>query len=97
MYLTLRRLGWDVDAASLLSTIRKDMDIIEHHTYHRLLLIYKVDEDPAQARSYDPGMWHLLKGEKDQARQAFKRVVETNQRPAFGVIAAEAKPARRAD
>lgn len=41
MYMTLRRLGRDAEAAELLEPVRADMDIIENHAYHRRLLMYK--------------------------------------------------------
>jgi hypothetical protein len=41
LYLTLRRLGSDDEAATVLEPVRADMDIIENFAYHRLLLLYK--------------------------------------------------------
>jgi tetratricopeptide (TPR) repeat protein len=41
LYLTLRRLGLDEEAATVLAPISADMDIIENFAYHELLLLYK--------------------------------------------------------
>ncbi|MCZ6815718.1 MAG: tetratricopeptide repeat protein [Planctomycetota bacterium] len=109
-YLTLRRLGWSVDAKSILRPIRRDMDIIENHAYHRLLLVFKGVATPenvieefesvrvdAATFGYGLGMGHLLNGEPDLARKAFVRVVEIGPWPAFGAIAAEVELARSGD
>lgn len=109
-YLTLRRLGWNVDAASILDPIRRDMDIIENHAYHRLLLIYKGEATPDEFTGefeagsvnvttfgYGLGMRHLLADEANLAREVFAGVLETGQWPAFGLIAAEVELARVSD
>jgi tetratricopeptide (TPR) repeat protein len=41
LYLTLRRIGRDDEAAAVLDPVTTDMDIIENFTYHKLLLLYK--------------------------------------------------------
>jgi hypothetical protein len=41
LYLTLCRLGRVDEAAQVLVPVTADMDIIENHTYHRLLLLFK--------------------------------------------------------
>ncbi|HEY5610601.1 MAG TPA: tetratricopeptide repeat protein, partial [Thermoanaerobaculia bacterium] len=41
LYMTLQRLGRGGEARSLLKPIRRDMDVIENRSYHRLLLMYK--------------------------------------------------------
>ncbi len=41
LYMALRRLGREDEAAQVLQPIRRDMDIIENGSYHRLLLFYK--------------------------------------------------------
>jgi len=106
-YLTLRRLSRDQQAGRLLEPIHADMDIIENRAYHRLLLLYKgvlpVQElleaqghgtlDDATA-GYGIGMWYWLRGDREQARRVFERVVESEYWPAFGFIAAEAELAR---
>jgi tetratricopeptide (TPR) repeat protein len=108
LYMTLRRLGRDVDAKRVLEPIRADLDVIENGAYHRLLLMYKgelpVDsllstsssaalEDVTAA--YGVGNWYLYNGDPARAREIFQKVVATGNWPAFGAIAAEAELARR--
>ncbi len=40
-YLTLRRLGRHAEAAALLDPITPDMNLLENHAYHRMLLAFK--------------------------------------------------------
>lgn len=46
MYMTLRRLGYDAEAAALLEPIGPDMEIVENDAYHRRLLMYKGQVEP---------------------------------------------------
>ncbi|HEY9227271.1 MAG TPA: tetratricopeptide repeat protein, partial [Gemmatimonadaceae bacterium] len=41
LYMALRRLGRDAEAAQVLAPIKPTMNVIENGTYHRLLLLYK--------------------------------------------------------
>jgi tetratricopeptide (TPR) repeat protein len=108
LYMTLRRLGRDVDAKRVLEPIRADLDVIENGAYHRLLLMYKGElpldsllstsssaalEDVTAA--YGVGNWYLYNGDPARAREIFQKVVATGNWPAFGAIAAEAELARR--
>ena len=104
LYMTLRRLGRDVDAARVLDPIRSDLDVIENHAYHRLLLMYK-GELPAEAlltatpsaalddvtTAYGVGNWYLYNGEAARASEIFQRIVASGNWAAFGGIAAEAE------
>jgi tetratricopeptide (TPR) repeat protein len=49
LYLTLSRLGRADEATQILAPVTADMDIIENHTYHRLLLLYKGELTLGQA------------------------------------------------
>jgi len=105
-YMTLRRLGRDGEARALLKPIRRDLDVIENRSYHRLLLMYKGDL-PADSLlapgageqaalddatvGYGVGNWHLYNGRAAAAESLFRRVVARPQWPAFGHIAAEAE------
>ena len=105
LYMTLRRMGREQDAAQILTLVTPDMDIIENGAYHRLLLMYKeqlpVDSllrTGAAADSalddatvgYGVGNWHLYNGRRDEAIRTFRRVLAGSQWASFGYIAAEA-------
>lgn len=110
LYMTLRRLGRDADAAEILVPIHAEMDVIENTSYHRLLLMYKGEIAPetlmAEADSgdalqnatlaYGIGNFHLYSGRKDDAGRIFRRIVAGAEWPAFGYIAAEADLSRMA-
>ena len=104
LYLTLRRLGRDAEAAQVLEPVRLDLDILENHAYHRLLLMER-GEIPAASLlaaqgdgNFDPvtlgygvGAWSLVQGQREEAVRIFRQVVETGPWSAFGAIAAEAE------
>lgn len=109
LYLTLRRLGEDEEAAAVLAAITPELKIIENHDYHRLLLSYReltdADElyqeataEPATVRFstilYGLGAYHLVEGRPDRARTFFERARESPAWAAFGFLAAEAELAR---
>jgi tetratricopeptide (TPR) repeat protein len=108
LYMALRRLGREGEAAEVLAPIRADLDIIENDAYHRLLLVYKGElaaddlwDEVADALGnatigYGIANWHLYNGRMPQARRALRRVLETGEWAAFGYIAAEAELARLA-
>lgn len=112
LYMTLRRLGLDGEAAAVLEPIHADLDVIENHAYHRLLLLYRGElaaEDvlgDAEAGSLDfatlafgVAHLHLVEGREAEAATLFRQIVESggsDQWPAFGHLAAEAELARRA-
>ena len=107
LYMTLRRLGRAAEAAQVLEPIRHDLDVIENHAYHRLLLMYK-GELAADAllptsssaalddvtTAYGVGNWYLYNGDAARAHEIFQRIVAAGNWPAFGSIAAEAEVAR---
>jgi len=109
LYMTLRRLGRDEEAAALLATIHDDMEIIESTGYLDLLLLHKGERtledllgpagDEATLQStttgYGLGVWHLLNGRPERARETFERVrTGRGQWAAFGFIASESELAR---
>lgn len=109
MYLTLRRLGRDEEAAALLEPITADMEIIENHAYHRRLLMYKgliepdelldvkrSDELEIATLGYGLGQYLVLEGRAEEGRKWFERVVRGPYWPAFGFIASEVELARAA-
>jgi tetratricopeptide (TPR) repeat protein len=107
LYMTLRRLGRDAEAARVLKPIVRGLDVIENGAYHRLLLMYK-GEIPLDSllsatssaalddvtTAYGVGAWYLYNGDVTRAREIFTRIVGTGNWAAFGAIAAEAELAR---
>lgn len=109
LYMTLGRLGRDEEAARLLEPIHADMEIIENHDYHRLLLMFRGEVEPESLWSeisrtddslgsatmgYGLGNHYLLEGDRHRAREIFARILRGEQWAAFGYIAAEAEMGR---
>jgi len=105
LYMTLRRMGRDAEAARVLVPITAGMEVIENTAYHRLLLLNKgllteadfpTGGDALQdvSAAYGLGNWHYYNGRVAQARQVWQRVVATGNWAAFGFIASEAELAR---
>jgi tetratricopeptide (TPR) repeat protein len=106
LYMTLRRLGRDGEAAEVLEPIHAGMRILENDSYHRRLLMYRGEVDPAEllddgaddlqmaTQGYGVGHWYLLDGDAAEAERIFRRVIGYGNWPAFGHIAAEAELAR---
>lgn len=104
LYMTLRRLGQEGEAAAILEPIHSQMDIIENSGYHRLLLMYKGALTPevllAEAQAgdgvanattgYGVGNWYAYTGSPKQAEEILRNVLIGPQWAAFGYIAAEA-------
>lgn len=109
LYMSLRRLGRDQEASEVLASIRRQTDVIENDTYHRLLSMYKGELSPDSllrvsqtgemsvtdaTAAYGVGTWHLYNGRPGDARRIFERIIAGGQWGAFGHIAAEAELAR---
>ena len=110
LYMSLRRGGRALEAARVLEPIRRDLNVIENGSYHRLLLLYK-GELPADSlmpkqdgsaatvedvtTGYGVANWHLYNGRRAEAERLFRRIIATPQWAAFGYIAAEAELARK--
>jgi tetratricopeptide (TPR) repeat protein len=109
LYLTLRRLGRDEEAARLLAAIHDEMEILENHAYHRLLLFFQghetsdsILEDARGAGDsldgatlgYGVGAWYRVQGDRERAVRCFRDVLRSAPWPAFGFLAAEAELAR---
>jgi tetratricopeptide (TPR) repeat protein len=109
LYMTLRLLEQDDEAAAVLEPIHADMDVIENDSYHHLLLMYKGELAPevllAEAGSddsienaavaYGIGNWHVYNGEREAGERILGSIVEGSSWAAFGFIAAEADLARQ--
>ena len=109
LYMTLRRLGRDDEAAQVLAPISRQMQVIENDAYHRLLLLYRgelpVDSVLAvgptgemsvtdATAAYGVGNWHLYNGRRAEAERIFRRILAGGQWGAFGYVAAERDLAR---
>lgn len=107
LYMTLRRMHRDVDAAKVLEPIREDMDVIENGAYLKRLLMYKGVLTPDDlihtatatdvdltTMGYGVGNWYLYNGDRARAMMTFEKVVAGGYWPAFGYIAAEVELAR---
>ncbi len=109
LYMSHRRLGRSREAAAVLERITKEMPVIENGTYHRLLLMYKGDVEPADllasgggstsldnvTAAYGVGNWHLYNGRAAEAERIFREILAGRaQWASFGYLAAEAELAR---
>ena len=109
LYMTLRRMGRNDEAAKVLERITPGMPIIENGSYHKLLLMYKglQQADALLTSAADSGLdnvtigygvanWHFYEGRRDEAIALFRKIVAMYERqwPAFGYLASEAELAR---
>ncbi len=102
LWMTLKRLGREKEAAQALAPIRGDLAVIEDQDYLDRLLVFKgeksVDElltggDPLSAatRLYGAAFYWSVNGQKDKARETFERLAASDDWAPFAVIAAEAE------
>ena len=109
LYLSLRRLGRDAEAAQAVAPMTRDLQVIENENYHRLMGLYrgelspdallKVNADGSMSvedasSAYGIATWHLVNGRRPEATALLRRMVAAGQWGAFGTIAAEADLAR---
>jgi tetratricopeptide (TPR) repeat protein len=108
LYMTLRRLGREADARTMLAPFRKDMNVIENQSYHSLMMLYKgelpvdsvlapsaeITSSGTSAVAYGVGNWHLYNNRQAEAEAVFRRIMGGGQWASFGYIAAEAELAR---
>ena len=109
LYLALRRLGRDAEAAQAVAPMARDLKVIENENYHRLMGLYrgelspdallKVNADGSMSvedasSAYGIATWHWVNGRRAEAVALWRRMVATGQWGAFGTIAAEADLAR---
>jgi tetratricopeptide (TPR) repeat protein len=112
LYMALRRAGRHTEAAASLEPIRDDFDIIENQSYYRLLKLYRSGISAALLDSvlyagvasasdaslaYGLANWFLYNGDTARALGAFQHIVNGDQWPSFGFVAAEADLARLRD
>lgn len=106
LYMTLRRLGRDREAAGTLARIKDNLEVIENADYYKLIDVYKgklkpeelltaVTEDVNSLSNatigYGVGNWFLYNGQRAQAEKIFNQIVAGNQWSSFGYVAAEAE------
>jgi tetratricopeptide (TPR) repeat protein len=105
LYMTLRRLGRDAEAAAVLAPVGDGLDVIENGDYYKLLRMYqgKLDAEALWREAgnsdsvgsatvgYGVGSWYLYNGRREVAMRIFREVARGAQWPAFGHIAAEAE------
>ena len=103
LYLSLRRAGQAEAAAAVLLPIDARLDVIENGSYHSLLLMYKGERTPDEvlkaagegpggtAVRYGVSAWYLINGKVREARQLWAQILEGEDWPSFGHLAAEAE------
>lgn len=109
LYMALRRLGRDAEAAQVAARFTRDMRVVENGTYHQLMLMYRgmVSADSVLAigpsgemsvtdatAAYGLANWHWYNGRRADAERTWRRILAGGQWGAFGYIAAEAELAR---
>ncbi|MBC7898265.1 MAG: prolyl oligopeptidase family serine peptidase, partial [Cytophagaceae bacterium] len=109
LYMTLRRLGRDGEAAQVLRPVTKDMEILENGAYHKLLLLNKgelavgdvLTNFGAQGNQQDVttafgvASYHLYNGRRAEGEAILARILEAkSQWASFGFLSAEAEMAR---
>ena len=107
-YLTLRRMKRDQEADAMLAIARRNPELIENTSYLRLLRLFAgleevnalVPQGAARVTlgdattAYGVSMWHFLSGREKEARDEWRRIVESPAWASFGVVAAEAELSR---
>ncbi|HKR12438.1 MAG TPA: tetratricopeptide repeat protein [Pyrinomonadaceae bacterium] len=103
LYMTLRRLNRDKEAAAVLMRINDNLTVIENADYLKLIDIYrgKIKPDDVVTKDtnslsnaslgYGVGNWFLYNGQRARAEKIFRQVTAGNQWSSFGYIAAEAE------
>ncbi|MCA1617707.1 MAG: hypothetical protein LC795_00020 [Acidobacteria bacterium] len=106
LYMTLRRLGREREAAATLAAVGDGLDVIENGDYYRLVKLYQGKLKPTELLGedvkapdtvggatvgYGVGNWFLYNGRRELAEQLFRRVTAGSQWASFGYIAAEAE------
>ena len=109
LYMSLKRLGRDDEAADVAAQFTPQMNVIENGTYHDLMLMYRGIVSPDSVlktgpngemsvtdatAAYGLANWHWYNGRRDVAERTWRRIIEGGQWGAFGYIAAETELAR---
>lgn len=106
LYMTLRRMNREREAAAALAPVVDGLDVIENGDYYRLVKLYQGRLKPTEligghvktldtvggaTVGYGVGNWFLYNGRRELAEQLFRRVTAGGQWASFGFIAAEAE------
>jgi tetratricopeptide (TPR) repeat protein len=106
LYMTLRRMNREHEAAATLAPVVDGLDVIENGDYYRLVRLYQGRLKPTEligeqvktldtvggaTVGYGVGNWFLYNGRRELAEQLFRRVTAGGQWASFGFIAAEAE------
>ena len=105
LWMTLKRLGREKEAAAALQPIRADLRVIEDQDYLDRLLVFKGEKNVDElvtgdgslsgaTRLYGAGFYWLVNGERQKARETFERLASSPDWAPFAVIAAEAELVR---
>ena len=109
MFLSATRAGQTELAKRSLEIAQPEMDLIENHTYHQLLLRFQGGEtEPTESSHLDAGVDEatmgygvaihaLIQGRQEEAQIQLEELIETTNWAAFGHLAAEADLARGLD
>lgn len=107
---TLWRLGRDEEARALLDTLPQELELLENHGYHRLLLLFQGSMGPEEVDGpgeagtsllenatlgFGVAVWHAREGREEEALKIWRSLAGGPRWDAFGQIAAEAEVARR--
>lgn len=104
LYPSLVRAGREAEAKKVLERITPEMKPKDNTAYFDRLLLFKgvaTEEDVAKTMgkdavsnptvSYSIGLWHLLSGRQDRAREYFEKAASAEVKYAFGAVAAAAE------
>ena len=103
LYMTLRRLGQEKEAAKTVAAIKDDLEVIENADYYKLIKIYQGKLKPADVwnqsgetlsnatAGYGVGNWFLYNRQRAEATKIFNNITAGNQWASFGYIAAESE------
>ena len=103
-YITLKELKKEKTASNLLSTVHKNMELIENEGYLQILLLYKGNQNVAPllenltqdnsaltnaTTGFGVGNYYRLTGNMKKAREIFQIVTSGSQWGSFAYMAAE--------
>jgi tetratricopeptide (TPR) repeat protein len=105
IYMALRELGLEQQAAERLEAVSGDMHVIENDAYYKLCLFYKgtLDLETLEgdqmagggtmndAMLFGLGNWFLYNGDRETAMDYFSRIFDGGTWASFGYLAAESK------